>query len=370
MPSKPGLYPHFRPLRTHPSEERIRKINLIIHDINFNHLLMTDQLFHTKIFPEEEIDRCFDYITSGIDDIYLFIPNTTGNIFIQTIREFPQIKSIYILCKDQQYQNYSDPKHKLRIFNDFDTMFKQFQDDINKLYYSEQITFQDFDGESGEILWWIFFHKILLDIPNTNIAKEEFMALFKEFFQNNQSISTLIEEFKSNYTSDKAINLYTQPLFHFDLVNQTLRAKNNFNNIFKIRLLLTDIISSLKTENSKYNSCIKSFTVYRGQKMKLEEIQQLKLAIGNLIYFNQFLSTTLNREKAHGFAYISRDPCCSQHVLFTIEIDSLDINSDTTLFANIAIHSDFVKKRFYFRYIQYFELYLCNKMQITFIKFI
>jgi hypothetical protein len=223
-------------------------------------------------------------------------------------------------------------------------MFKQFQDDMNELknqYYSEQITFQIIDGESDEILWWKFFDQLLQHTQHTNIAKEEFITFFGEVFQDNPSISTQIEDFKLNYTSKKAIYWYTAPIFFYRLVNQTLRAKKNFNNIFKLRSFLTDLISGIKTEHSTYNNHVDSLTTYRGQMMKLEEIQQLKVATGNSIYFNCFLSTSKKRETAHNFAQGSLDPYCSEHVLFTIKIDSLDINSGTTPFANISNRSYF-----------------------------
>jgi len=360
MHSKSGLYPHFHPLRRHPSEDRIRKVNLIILDINFDDVLMNDQLFQMKIFTEEQTDSWFDYITSGINDIYLFIPNIISNILFQSICEYSQIKSIYMLCRDQQYQNYSNSTSKLRgIFNDFDTMFKQFQDDMNQLknqYYSEQITFQIIDGKSEEFLWWKFFHQILEHIQPTDIAKEEFMAFFREFFRANQYIRTVIEDFKSNYVSDKVIHLYTQPILFYQLINQTLRAKNNFNNIFKIRLILSDLISGLKTEHSTYNSRSDSFIVYHGKMMKLEEIQQLKSAEGYFICFNHFLSTTKKRETAYGFAQCSLDSRCSEHVLFIIKRDLSDTNSGTTLFANISKHSYFCEEEVLFSIYSIFQV--------------
>jgi hypothetical protein len=349
MALRSGLYSYLSPSHTHQSNDVIKKINLIIFDINFNNLLIIDQLFQIKIYPEEEIDLWFDYITSGINNIYLFISNIISNIFIQSICEYPQIKSVYIFCKDPQYQNYSNSIRKFRgIFHDFNTMFNKFQNDINELkeqYDSKQSTFQTIDRKSSEVLWWKYFHQILQHIQPNNIDKEEFIAFAREVFQHDEFMMREIEEFESNYSSDKAINWYTRHSFAYYLVNKVLRTTKNFNNIFKLRFFLTDLISALKIVHSTDNDHINSRIVYRGQSMKLEEVERFKSTVGNTICFNQFLSTSTDRNVAQVFTQSSPDPCYSEHVLFTIEIDSFDINITTAPFGNISRYSYFPEEQ-------------------------
>jgi hypothetical protein len=223
-------------------------------------------------------------------------------------------------------------------------MFDKFQNDINELkkqYYSEQSTFQNIDGKSSEVLWWKYFHQILSHIQHTNIAKEEFIAFAREVFQHDENAMREIREFESSYTSDRAIHWYTRATFVYPLVNQTLRAKKNFNNIFKIRLILTDLISDLKTVHSTSKDHINSLIVYRGQSMKLEEVKQLISAVGNTICSNQFVSAAIDRDLAQLFAQSSLNHCCSEQVLFTIEIDSSDIDITMAPFGNISRHSRF-----------------------------
>jgi hypothetical protein len=345
MALRSGLYPHLSPSHIHQSNDAIKKMNLIIFDINFNNFLINNQLFQIKVYPEEEIDLLFDYITSGINDIYLFISNIISNIFIQSICEYPQIKSVYIFCKDPQYQNYSNSIRKFRgIFHDVNTMFNKFQNDINELkeqYYSEQNTFQTIDQKSSEVLWWKYFHQILPHIQHTNIAKEEFIAFAREVFQHDEDVMRGIRKFESSYTSDRAIHWYTRSTFVYRLVNQTLRAKQNFTNIFKLRFFLTDLAFALKTVHSTSKDHINSLIVYRGQSMKLEEVKQLISAVGNVICFNQFFSTAIDRNLAQFFAQSSLNHCCSEQVLFTIEIDSSDIDITMATFGNISRHSCF-----------------------------
>jgi hypothetical protein len=342
MALRSRLYPYLPPTHAQRSNEIMKKLNLISFDINFNQSLITDQVCQIKKYSEEEIDLWFNYITSGINDIYLFTSNIFSNIFIESICEYPQIKSVYILCKDSQYQTYSNSMRKIRgIFHDFNTMLREFQNDINEIkkqYDSQPSTFQTVDRQSSEVLWWKYFHQILQHIPHTNIAKEEFFAFFKEFSGYDEY---MMRDFESNYSSDKAINWYTGPGFVYRLVNQTLRTTKNFNNIFKLRFFLTDLISALKTIHSTDNDHNNSQIVYHGQLMKLEEVERLKSNVGNTICFNQFLSTARDKNVAQRFAVGSTDHCLSEHVLFTIEIDPFEINITTAPFGNISRHSFF-----------------------------
>ena len=75
-----------------------------------------------------------------------------------------------------------------------------------------------------------------------------------------------------------------------------------------------------------------------------QEVEDLKFAVGNSIIFNQFLSTTLNREIASIFADSSSTDSShgeGERVLMTIIIDSLSLNGGPTVFANISSFSHF-----------------------------
>jgi hypothetical protein len=92
---------------------------------------MNNSKMDVKIFSKDEIDSCIDFIKSQTINIFLFLSTLIDNIVISSICDCPQITAIYIFCKDQQYDNYSNEQKKVRgIFNNIDTMFKQFQEDI------------------------------------------------------------------------------------------------------------------------------------------------------------------------------------------------------------------------------------------------
>ncbi|CAF4089444.1 unnamed protein product [Adineta steineri] len=146
----------------------IKKTNLVIFDIDVNQSMLSDPTIELKIFNKDEIDLCFDYITSDVNEIHLLASNRL----------------------DQQYRIDSKPLTKLQgIFNDINVMWEKFQHGRNifySYYDSKQSTFKNIDSTSAETLWWIVFDKILQHIKHTNIAKDEFIEFCRNFVEGSE----------------------------------------------------------------------------------------------------------------------------------------------------------------------------------------
>ncbi|CAF1518878.1 unnamed protein product [Adineta ricciae] len=347
MATRSRLYTRFRAPRADQTDENvIRKTNVVILDINYNQYMTNDSQFQVKVFTKDEIDDLLDYATSGIKDVYLFMSNINNNIFMSTIYECSQIKSIYILSHDELHQNSLYEDKKVRgIFKNIDMMIHQFYQDIttlNDLFYSEQSTFQTIDEQSAHVLWWKFFDKFIQYIQYTDNDKNEFIEFARGMYSNNEIELKKIEEFSTDYTSDKAIRWYTRDSFLYRLLNRTLRTENNLNDIFKLRMFLNDLMSGLKRLQLDFSyNFYYPFTVYRGQLMSAREMQQLELNIGKSILINQFWSTTLNSSVAAMFASSQHEDVSVQGVLFEIEIDLSNTKNDLTPVADISHSSEF-----------------------------
>ncbi|CAF0732441.1 unnamed protein product [Adineta steineri] len=343
MSSRPRLYT----LARHQNNAHsIKKTNLVIFDIDVSQAMLSDPTIEMKIFNKDEIDLCFDYITSNVNEIHLIASNLLGDTFIQFIHDYPQIKSIYIFCKDPQYVNYSNTLTKLQgTFDDINAMWQQFQHDRNifySYYDSKQSTFKNIDSKSAENTWWIVFVKILQHIKHTGFAKDEFIEFCQNYVRDDIIQLKKVDELVEHYESARSIYWYTKDSFLYKVLNQTLRIEKDINNIFKLRLFITDLISQLRNlQSDQRHIGDHSLLVYRGQGMRIKEIQQLKSAIGKSIRCNQFLSTSLDRDTGLLHAEGARCDLNLEGVVITIELDSNNINNNTAPFANISQHSVF-----------------------------
>jgi hypothetical protein len=224
-------------------------------------------------------------------------------------------------------------------------MFKQFQDDLietkNK-HFSKQNTFQIIDPTKVDFVWRNLFHRVLQHIRPTNIDKDELTSFSRQFVRDNKRLLKEIEEFETNYTSYRALHWYTRATFLYCIMNPTLRTQKNFNNIFKFRFYITDLVNELKTtQEDRHHSTHCPDKVYRGQLMQIEEIEYLKYAVGKAISSNQFLSASKDIDVALFYVENLIEDSLTQSVLFTIKIDSSNINSHTTLLANISQYSHY-----------------------------
>ncbi|CAF3961504.1 unnamed protein product, partial [Adineta steineri] len=309
------------------SAPAIEKTNLVIFDIDVNQSMLSDPTIEMKIFNKDEIDLWFDHITSDINEIHLFASNLLHNTFIQFINDYPQIKSIYIFCKGQQYVNYSNTLTKLQgTIDDINVMWEKFQHNrqiFYSYYDSKQSTFKNMDSASAESAWWIVFDKILHDIKYTDIALDEFIGFCGNYAENGRYSLARIQELTDYYKSAGAIHWYHSPCFPYQLFNQTLRTEKNINNIFKLRLFVADLISQLRILQSDQRDIgDHSFLVYRGHWMPIKEIQQLKSAI--------------ERDVGLLFAELAGENSDLEDVFMTIELDFNNINNNTPPFAYIS----------------------------------
>ncbi|CAF1289310.1 unnamed protein product [Adineta steineri] len=108
------------------------------------------------------------------------------------------------------------------------------------------------------------------------------------------------------------------------MLNQALRTQN-IDTIYKMGFFIHDLCQNIKVLHQQQivdrQQQRRSFTFYRGQKLSnihLEEIMKTKNA---LLSFNNFLSTTEDRDVAYIFAESNKDSCDFVAVLFEINVD-------------------------------------------------
>ena len=88
------------------------------------------------------------------------------------------------------------------------------------------------------------------------------------------------------------------------MLNKALRSME-VELIVKMGFFVRDLhnnITALHTEQYSGHNHSDSFTVYRGQGLSQTDFDQLKKTQGGLMSFNNFLSTSLDREVSLAFA--------------------------------------------------------------------
>ncbi|CAF2920616.1 unnamed protein product, partial [Rotaria sp. Silwood2] len=131
-------------------------------------------------------------------------------------------------------------------------------------------------------------------------------------FKPNENKLKDVKEFYERYNKDQAIFWYTRDSFLFRLLNEACRTED-IDKIYVFRYYIRDLYQQLSILHKDYVQYLKQnetnvITLYRGQKISNEELQELQNNIGKSYSTNTFLSTTTNIEVAYMFAGIDIDP--------------------------------------------------------------
>ncbi|CAF1351791.1 unnamed protein product [Rotaria sordida] len=158
-------------------------------------------------------------------------------------------------------------------------------------------------------------------MPKTNQAKYEMLDYCRDYYRTQDDKNELekIQKFRMTYTSDKAIEWYTDEGFLYKLLNKALRTED-IDLLYLFRFFIIDLCAQLEQESKANSTDI--LTLYRGQKIPLEELEKIKANIGALISTNGFFSTTRDPEVALRFAKQLRDTDQLKTVMFEIRVDS------------------------------------------------
>jgi hypothetical protein len=158
-------------------------------------------------------------------------------------------------------------------------------------------------------------------LKNTDVTREEMLESVKTFHTKQIAVvKRSCEEFQQSYNSDDIIKWYTRASFFYLLLNRTLRSQD-INHIFAMRYVISDLENYLREHCQKNHS---TETLYRGQQMHLDEIEEIEANVGGLIGLTAFWSTSYSKKTASNFTKIwpPERTDSVESVLFSIQIPS------------------------------------------------
>jgi tetratricopeptide (TPR) repeat protein len=313
-----------------------------------------------RLLTFDNSNQCTNHVLTKLTTqrIIFIVSNTFGPHAVSLIHDVPQIKTIYVYCRNREYAAlWSKPYKKVsNIFTEKAAILRQICDDFgasgndNNLPMSvfhleeQQHSLQELTEESAKFMWYQSILMVLRLMGNYYNSKTEMIAECRANYHNDEVEQKKIKDFEENYKPTKAFWWYTYDSFVYRLLNKALRTQN-IEIIFKFRFFINDLHNQIHELYQKYLNRQSSqgkrvLTVYRGQRMMMSDVELLKNNVNQLISMNSFLSATTIRDVAEVFAG-TNDRCDEtlplESVLFIIEIS--DISKDTTAFAFIQNYS-------------------------------
>ena len=214
---------------------------------------------------------------------------------------------------------------------------------------------------SASFMWMYLFMEILRMMPlNSSLSstspsspvdeKNELVTYLRGMYADSEENLRIIEEFSTEYSSDRSVWWYTRDAPFYQQLNKALRYKN-LKLLFLFRFFIFDILQQLiekhkqQMEQQPHNHACRSrriYHVYRGQWMSSDEFERLADALEEFVSVNSFMSATLERNVALKFIELQKKPSQSlERVLFKIEIEP---HLKTPPYANIKNISYFAQE--------------------------
>ncbi|CAF3096501.1 unnamed protein product [Rotaria socialis] len=303
-----------------------------------------------------DVDTCLNYIGKVIHEKIFFI---TSGAFAQTIvprvHGMSQINTIYIFCGNKtRHEEWIKqwPKVKgvftrtARLCETLQQAVQQCDQDATPISMFEtndvnrKLNLNELDSS---FMYTQIMKEILLTIPFEQRHANEFLNYCREIFANNPEELKFVEQLEEKYQKEFPIFWYTCNCFLYGMLNRSLRTME-IDLIIRMGFFIRDLHGAIfKLHRKQYveQANMTSFTTFRGQGLSKTDFDKMFKTQGGLLSFNNFLSTSKNREISLEFAQSAIETPDVIGILFSMKIDP---SIPSTPFANISTVSYYKKE--------------------------
>ncbi|CAF0841626.1 unnamed protein product [Adineta steineri] len=268
------------------------------------------------------------------EQVFVITSGSLGQHLVPEIHGMPQLDAIYIFCGNKsRYEGWAQSWKKIKgvhtnikdICHALQVVVKQCDQDIiavSFLAVNEMASADNLNQLEPTFMYTQLFKEILLDIEYDRKAIKDLAVCCRDVFTGNSIELQVINEFERDYDPQKAIWWYTRECFTYKMLNQALRLMDAdiiVNMGFFLRDVHQQIQQLYEQQVSSYGR--KRFIVYRGQGLMKSDFDKLQKAKGGLMSFNNFLSTSKDKEVSLDFAGRASTEPNKVGILFIMFID-------------------------------------------------
>jgi tetratricopeptide (TPR) repeat protein len=293
-------------------------------------------------------DKCIDFITDiRGEKIFIIVSGIFTKGVVPIIQDISQVSSVYIFCGnktsyDQWAQHWSKVKGVYTDITPICEALKLAAQDcdqnsvsISFLRTNDGASSQNLNQLDQSFMYTQLLKEILLTIDFKQGHMNEFITYCRVQLAGNAIELKNIDRLQREYHCHQPIWWYTYDCFLYSMLNRALRMME-VDIIIKMGFFMRDLyqhITALHTEQYAGYNHSNSFIVYRGQGLCRTDFEQLKEMKGGLLSFNNFLSTSKNRNVSLAFAQRTAAMSNLVGMLFVMKIDP---SMSATPFANVS----------------------------------
>lgn len=262
---------------------------------------------------------------------FIISSGALGQTVIPSVHDMAQVSTIYIFCGNKaRHEQWTQQWPKIKgVFTEIKpictALRKAVQEcDQNTISMSFMTTNHDIKNQNLDQLDQSFMYtqilkEILITIDFESQHFIEFINYCRDQFDGNPAELKNVDKLEREYRLHTPIWWYTYHCFLYSMLNCALRTME-VDIIIKAGFFIRDLHRHIARLHSEQNHAA-SFVVYRGQGLSQTDFDQLMKTIGGLLSFNNFLSTSKNRQVSLKFAHDTMKTYDLLGILFVITID-------------------------------------------------
>ncbi|CAF0895902.1 unnamed protein product [Adineta steineri] len=288
-------------------------------------------------------DQCVKFIqTITNNKVCMIVSGSLGKHIVPRVHDMFQVDTILIFCNNQEWDKQWTKEWPkiIGVFTDIASICEALKQTAHQCEQNDiSISFvalnKKLDQLDPSFMYTQILREILLTIDFEDKHIKEFIIHCREAFVENEHDLNNIEKFERDYHDQRPIWWYTYLYFLYSMLNQSLRLMD-VDIIVRMGFFINDLhrdIQRLHLEQFNGQQSDKTFTVYRGQCLSKEAFTEMTNTKGGLLSFNNFLSTSINRDVSLCFTPQAATNPDLVGILFVMSVNPSD---STTPFASIS----------------------------------
>ncbi|CAF1216427.1 unnamed protein product [Adineta steineri] len=295
-----------------------------------------------------DVDQCFEFIETIVDQkACMIVSGSVGQHFVPFVHNMSQVDSIFIFCDNRKlHEQWAKDWPKIKgIFTDITPVCEALKEaahqcEQNAIPISFVESNQKLDQLDPSFMYTQIIKEILLTIDFDQSHLQDYINYCCDVFPDNEKQIENIKRLQDQYHSKTPIYWYTCDMFLYPMLNGALRLMNG-DIITRMGFFIGDLhrqIEQLHQEQYAGATAADTFTVFRGQGLSTGDFEQMLKIKGGLISFNNFLSTSKDRDVSYVLADSNQVNPDLVGILFVMKVDP---SQSTSPFASIANISKF-----------------------------
>ncbi|CAF3364952.1 unnamed protein product, partial [Rotaria sp. Silwood2] len=292
-------------------------------------------------------ETCLEHVRSIVNEKILFVTSiSSAEEILSLIRDEEALDSVFVIMDNSELNSdllrLQFPKivdvfaRPSELLNSLRTNVQLISKKLTafNFYNSKQSNSMNLNKDSATFLWFQLLKDAIIKLRPQSLedAINDMVQKCQEYYQGNRIEQENTQKFKRDYENRQnhsnevpnlAIHWYTKASFVNKMINKAMRTED-INQLYTFRFYIADLCANIsrlheEQKNGKFN-----IELYRGLRLSIDEINNLKENVGNAISLNGFLSASKSLKVARRFAHGSSSRRNTEPVIMIFSVKAKD----------------------------------------------